>query len=111
MGLNSTFGTSGTGTLTSIGSMRASAALLTQRSAANIEIAPKTAAMPIIVTALPRTPKIPVLPVLLLLGSGYVALLKIQESGRAHGLHFGIVGYRMVWIEQLLSIQMPAWAS
>ena len=60
--LNSTFGSSGTGTLTSIGSMRWFAALLTQRSAANIEIAPKTAAMPIIVTALPRTPKTPVCP-------------------------------------------------
>jgi hypothetical protein len=67
--------------------------------------------MPIIVTALPRTPKTPVLPVLLLLGPGYVALLKIQESGRAHGPHFGGVGYRMVWIEGRFSIQMPARAS
>jgi hypothetical protein len=60
--LNSIFGSFGAGTLTSIGSMRAFAALLTQRSAANIEIAPKTAAMPIIVTALPRTSKTPVSP-------------------------------------------------
>ena len=43
--------------------------LLTQKSAAKIEIAPKTAAMPIIDMALPLTPK-PLMPAV----SGFVGL-------------------------------------
>jgi hypothetical protein len=52
---------------------------LTQKSAAKIEIAPKTAAMPIIVMALPLTPK-PLMPAV----SYYVGLTLgriVKESG------------------------------
>ena len=54
---NSICGCSGTGAWTTTTS--AFAALLTQMSAAKTEIAPMTAAMPIIVIALPLTPELP----------------------------------------------------
>ena len=55
MVLNSTLGAAGAGIDAVFSSASALAWLLTQKSAAKIEIAPKTAAMPIIVMALPLT--------------------------------------------------------
>jgi hypothetical protein len=62
MVLNSTLGEAGTGMSTDISWTRAPAALLIQRSAAKIDAAPTTAAMPIIVIALPLTPCFPYRP-------------------------------------------------
>ena len=58
--LNSTLGPSGAGTSTIV--VSATAWLFTQKSATKIETAPKTAAMPIMVTALPLTPLNPCMP-------------------------------------------------
>ena len=57
--LNSTFGSAGAWTSTVLVSTRAFAWLFSQKSAAKIDTAPNTAAMPIMVIALFFTPLIP----------------------------------------------------